>query len=54
MGKTCGLIGSGFRPSDDACTYPYFIPGNAMVSSYLNKTSIMLGQISLVNKTQKF
>lgn len=47
MGKTCGLIGSAFRPSDDACTFPYNIPGNAMVSSYLNKTSNMLKSIDM-------
>ena len=35
FGKYCGMIKSGFRPSDDECKMPYFVPGNAMVSVYL-------------------
>jgi uncharacterized protein len=26
--RPCGLIASGFRPSDDACIYPYLVPSN--------------------------
>lgn len=31
----CGLIKGGFRPSDDASTYPFHVPANAMFASYL-------------------
>lgn len=31
------MIRSGFRPSDDACTFPFNIPGNAMLKVYLEK-----------------
>jgi uncharacterized protein len=27
-GRPCGLIHSGFRPSDDACIFPFLIPSN--------------------------
>lgn len=30
-----GMIKTGFRPSDDPNTHPYNIPGNAMMSTYL-------------------
>lgn len=28
----CGLVWSGYRPSDDPCQYGYFVPGNMFVS----------------------
>lgn len=35
--KPCGLIASGFRPSDDACIYPFLIPSNLFaMASLLN------------------
>jgi meiotically up-regulated gene 157 (Mug157) protein len=30
-GRPCGLVASAFRPSDDACIFPYLIPSNAMM-----------------------
>lgn len=30
-----GMVWSGFRPSDDACVYGYFIPGNLFIVSVL-------------------
>ncbi|ULH17072.1 glycoside hydrolase family 125 protein (plasmid) [Deinococcus sp. KNUC1210] len=34
-----GLIWSGFRPSDDACTYPYLVPANIMAVMALRRTA---------------
>jgi meiotically up-regulated gene 157 (Mug157) protein len=39
------LIKSAFRPSDDATTFPYFIPGNAMMSVELVKTGQMFKDV---------
>lgn len=36
------MVKSFFRPSDDACTFPYFIPGNAMLAVYLKRTADMI------------
>jgi meiotically up-regulated gene 157 (Mug157) protein len=33
--RTNGLICSGFRPSDDACTFPYFLPANLFAAKAL-------------------
>ncbi|MBI4891495.1 MAG: glycoside hydrolase family 125 protein [Acidobacteria bacterium] len=35
--KPCGLIQSGFRPSDDACIFPYLIPSNFFAAATLDQ-----------------
>lgn len=37
-----GMVRSAFRPSDDACTFAYHIPSNAMAVVELNHTARML------------
>ncbi|WP_407571883.1 glycoside hydrolase family 125 protein [Deinococcus altitudinis] len=34
-----GLVWSGFRPSDDACTYPYLVPANIMAVMALRRAA---------------
>jgi meiotically up-regulated gene 157 (Mug157) protein len=34
--KPCGLIHSGFRPSDDACIFPFLIPSNLFAVTVLD------------------
>lgn len=59
-GATCtytGMTWSGFRPSDDACIYPYLIPSNMFASVVLGYLGEILEQCSrgwdaLVEKTQ--
>jgi len=36
-GKPCGLIHSGFRPSDDACIFPFLIPSNFFAVTSLDQ-----------------
>jgi meiotically up-regulated gene 157 (Mug157) protein len=36
-----GLVWSGFRPSDDRCVLPFFIPGNAHLAVVLRKLSVI-------------
>jgi meiotically up-regulated gene 157 (Mug157) protein len=45
--KVTGMIHSGFRPSDDACTYPYFIPGNAFAVVSLRQLADMADKTGL-------
>ncbi|WP_254606116.1 glycoside hydrolase family 125 protein [Deinococcus sp. JMULE3] len=33
--RPTGMVWSGFRPSDDACTYPYLVPANAFAVTAL-------------------
>jgi hypothetical protein len=36
-GRPCGLIHSGFRPSDDACLFPYLVPSNLFAQRALEQ-----------------
>jgi meiotically up-regulated gene 157 (Mug157) protein len=42
--KNCGLVWSGFRPSDDRCVYPFNIPGNAHLSVTLQAIAEIAAQ----------
>jgi hypothetical protein len=35
--RPCGLIASGFRPSDDACIYPFLVPSNLFAVTALQR-----------------
>jgi hypothetical protein len=35
--RPCGLIRSGFRPSDDACVFPYLVPSNLFAKRALEQ-----------------
>lgn len=45
-GKQCGLSRCVFRPSDDETVFPYLIPANAMVVTYLRKLLPLFDKIN--------
>ncbi|KAI8364121.1 meiotically up-regulated gene 157 protein [Blakeslea trispora] len=47
-----GLVKSLFRPSDDATVFPFFIPGNAMLSVELNHLSQLLSSSTARNSSK--
>ncbi|CEP15683.1 hypothetical protein [Parasitella parasitica] len=51
--KHTGMVKSLFRPSDDATVFPYFIPGNAMLSVELGRVSHLLSESSALNTSTK-
>ena len=44
--KPCGLIASGFRPSDDACIYPFLISSNLFAIRSLNDLAEIAAAVS--------
>lgn len=50
--KHTGMVKSLFRPSDDASVFPFFIPGNAMLSVELSHLSQLLNQSSARNNNR--
>ena len=43
--KPVGLIASGFRPSDDACTFPFLVPSNLFAVTSLRQLAAMADAI---------
>lgn len=44
--KPVGLIASGFRPSDDACIFPFLVPSNLFAVASLRQLSTMAHEIA--------
>ena len=44
--KPCGLIASGYRPSDDACILPFLVPSNFFAVDVLRKAAEILREVN--------
>ncbi len=55
--KPVGMIASGFRPSDDACVYPFLVPSNLFAVTSLRQLAEMAAAIlqdgALANQAQE-
>lgn len=51
--RKCGLIKSHFRPSDDASTFPFLVPANAMASVELDRVSRILKEDDLASRAKR-
>ncbi len=43
--RPVGLVASAFRPSDDACIFPFFVPANLFAVTSLRQLSVMADRI---------
>lgn len=43
--KPVGLIASGFRPSDDACIFPFLVPSNLFAVTSLRQLAVMANRV---------
>lgn len=41
----CGLVWSGYRPSDDKCQYGYYLPGNMFIVAVLTKLAPLFKEV---------
>lgn len=43
--SNCGLVWSGYRPSDDKCQYGYYLPGNMFIVAVLTKLAPIFTEV---------
>src|SRR5699024_12533568 len=48
-----GMVWSAFRPSDDACVYGYFVPGNLFIVSSLRQLLLIVAKTSVELKERR-
>ena len=51
--KPCGLIASGFRPSDDACIFPFLIPSNMFAVTVLRNLAELASVVHRADLAQE-